>query len=250
MNAPGRLDGKAVIITGAASGQGRAAAQLFASEGALVMAADIDGAGLAETAATAAGIVLTSETDVSSESQVRAAVGAALQAFGRIDVVYNNAALMDVRDAALTDLDEEVWTRVLNVNLKGPFLLCKHAIPRMLETGGGVVINVASVGALKAGGSTAYGSSKGGIISLTKIIAKQYAPSIRANCIVPGAIRTPMLDVIARKPRISNGRGAAALLGRPGEPDEVARMALFLASEESAYVTGSTFLIDGGLLLS
>ena len=248
-----KLANRVSIITGAGSGQGQAAAVLFAQEGSKVVAADINEDGLRRTEALvteAGGEVLTVATDVSSSTQVQAMVRAAERAYGGIHVVYNNAGLLHPKDGYLTDLDEELWDRVLSINLKGMFLVCKYAIPVMLKGGGGAIVNTSSSGGLKAGGSTAYGASKGGVIALTRNIAKQYAPTIRANSICPGPIETPMLEVARSKagPSRSGGPGAGTMLQRSGEPIEVARLALFLASDEASYITGANFSVDGGLV--
>lgn len=250
-----KLANKVAIITGAASGQGQAAAVLFAKEGAKVVAADINQDGLRRTEALVAevgGRILTSVTDVSSSTQVQAMVEASVSAFGGVHAVYNNAGLLHPKDGYLTDVDEELWDRVLDINLKGMFLVCKYAIPVMLKSGGGAIVNTSSSGGLKAGGSTAYGASKGGVIALTRNIAKQYAPKIRANSICPGPIDTPMMVVARNKagPKRSSlsDTGGGTMLGRMGQPVEVAQLALYLLSDDASFITGANISVDGGLV--
>jgi len=247
-----KLKGKVAIITGAASGQGQAAALLFAQEGARVVAADVNEEGLRRTEAQVrdvGGEIVTAATDVSKAVQVQAMVREATRAFGGVHVLYNNAGILHPRDGYATEVDEEIWDLVLGVNLKGMFLCCKYAIPVMIESGGGSIINTSSVGGLKAGGSTAYGASKGGVIALTRNIAKQYAPRIRANAICPGPVDTPMMGVAMAKagPRSATAASrSSTMLQRWAHPREIAQLALFLASEESGFMTGAAIPIDGG----
>ncbi len=246
-----KLAHKVSIITGAGSGQGQAAAVLFAREGSSIVAADIDEDGLKRTEALvreAGGDILTVRCDVSKAADVQAMVRRAKDACGGIHVLYNNAGVLHPKDGYVTDLDEEIWDLVLGVNLKGMYLTCKYAIPVILESGGGSIINTSSLGGLKAGASTAYGASKGGVISLTRNIARQYAPTIRANSICPGPVDTPMMVVAAKKAGPTGGtQGKGPMLERWADPGEVAELALYLASDSSAFVTAANFVIDGGL---
>lgn len=250
-----KLEGKAAIITGAASGMGQAAAILFAKEGAKVVASDIDEEGLHQTKRQIemfGGQMIMTRTDVSSATDVQAMVVEAVKAFGGVQVLYNNAGLREPTDTYATDMSEEVWDRVLDVNLKGMFLTCKYVIPLMLDAGTGAIINTASIGGLKAAESTAYGASKGGVIALTRNIALQYSPTVRANSICPGPVDTPLLKVAmesigrARKNRQAASSPGPNMLNRWADPIEIAQLVLFLASEDASFITASNISIDGG----
>jgi NAD(P)-dependent dehydrogenase (short-subunit alcohol dehydrogenase family) len=254
-----RLDEKVALITGAGSGQGRAAAKLFAERGAAVVVAEIDdeaGRATARAISESGGRALAVACDVSQAEQVRAAVAAAVGEFGRLDVLYNNAGLWfpargnyrpGVTDAPSPLLDENIWDRTIAVNLKGIYLGCKYAIPRMQETGGGSIINTSSIAALRVGrgASDAYTAAKGGVIAITRTLAVEHAQyGIRCNCIIPGAVRTPLVGEIT--PEYEEAVKQTIPLARWAEPEEIAKMALFLASEESSWVTGAMFVVDGG----
>lgn len=252
-----RLDGKVCVITGAGSGQGRAAALRFAEEGARVVIAEVDtatGASAADEITTAGGAGLFVQTDVSSEGDWRRVVAAAEEHFGGVDVLYNNAAVAPVEDGSVVDVPLEVWDRVLAVNLTGPMLGCRCAIPQMLRRGGGSIINTSSIRAFVGGSQPidAYTAGKGALISLTRSLAVVYGPQgIRANVIAPGTIRTPMALVHdAHGDEGSRMRLARYPVGRFGEPTEIADLALYLASDESRWTNGAVMVIDGGAMIN
>jgi NAD(P)-dependent dehydrogenase (short-subunit alcohol dehydrogenase family) len=246
----GRLDGKVALITGAASGMGKVAGQLFAGEGARVVLADVtDDAGraTAEGIGDAAAYV---HADVSKASDVEAMIEAAVDRFGRLDVLYNNAGIFPADDAGATETSEETWDRVMAINLKGVFLGCKYGVPAMLRNGGGSIINVASFVALMGAATAqiAYTTSKGGVLAMTREIAVEFArQGIRANALCPGPIETPLLKELMSDPARRQRRLVHIPLGRLGRAEEIANAALFLASDESSFVTGATFVVDGGI---
>lgn len=249
----GRLAGKVALITGAGGGQGRAAAVLFAREGARVVVADVKVEGGEETARmvnAAGGQAVFHATDVSQAQQVDAAVRLAVNTYGALHIMYNNAAVLHRKDALVTNLDEDIWDLVLNVNLKGVYLGCKYAVPEIVKAGGGSIINVSSLaGLLGVGNVHAYTAAKGGVISLTRALAMAYASqNVRCNVICPGGVDTPMMAHVFHNPnpkfREMSEKGHP--LGRLGTPEDIAQMALYLASDESSWVTGSVFTIDGG----
>jgi len=248
-----RLTGKTAIITGAASGIGREAALLFAREEARVLVADIDdraGEQLAAEIEAAGGEARYHRTDVSRAGEVEAMVAAAEAAFGRVDVIYNNAGIFPDDDGSVLETSEAVWDRVMNVNLKGVFLGCKYGIPALLRAGGGSIINVASFVALMgaAAPQIAYTASKGGVLSMTREIAVEFARrNIRANALCPGPVDTPLLAPLLADPARRQRRLVHIPPGRLAQPTEIAQAALFLASDESSYVNGATFVVDGGI---
>jgi NAD(P)-dependent dehydrogenase (short-subunit alcohol dehydrogenase family) len=254
-----RLDGRVALITGAGSGQGRAAARLFAERGAAIVVAEINeqsGRATAREISDSGGRAVAVACDVSQAEQVEAAVASAVGEFGRLDVLYNNAGLWyaargnyrpGITDAPSPLLEENIWDRTIAVNLKGIYLGCKYAIPRMRETGGGSIVNTSSIAALRVGrgASDAYTAAKGGVIAITRTLAVEHARyGIRCNCIIPGAVRTPLVGELT--PEYEEAVRRTIPLGRWAEPEEIARMALFLASEESSWVTGAMFVVDGG----
>lgn len=245
----GRLTDKVVLITGAAMGMGRQHALHMAREGAAVIVTDVADEAGKEVAAEieqAGGQAIYQRLDVVDEAQWHDAIKAGVQAFGRINVLVNNAGVLLFKAVHETDTAE--WQRVLDVNLKGVFFGCKLILPAMREAGGGAIINVSSIyGLIGAPGAAAYQASKGAVRLLTKSAAVDYAPfAIRVNSVHPGVIDTPMTrDVLAdeqARSQILQG----TLLGRPAQPEEVARAVVFLASDEASYMTGSELVVDGG----
>ena len=252
----GRLDGKVALITGAGSGMGREACLVFASEGARIAALDVDAPALETTASMtrdAGGDIAAFVADVADERQVRDAIEGAVLRFGALHVLYNNAGVLwRDRDVSVLETDEDVWDRVMAINLKGMVWVCKHGVPKLIEAGGGAIVNIGSTSALL--GDTvpqdAYTASKGAVISLTRNLAVQFAPyGIRANCIHPGFTDTPMQTVRTSDPAWVEAACASIPLGRLGTPRDVANAALFLASDEAAYITGVELVVDGGSLV-
>ena len=248
-----RLEGKTALITGAGSGMGRLAAEMFAREGAAVVACDIDPEGLRETVERvhgAGGTILGLEGDVTRAEDVRRWVNEAVATYGKLNVLYNNAGVLPDEDGSVTDVDDEVFEHVLDVNLKGVYLCCKFGVPALIRAGGGSIVNVASFVALL--GCTvpqdAYTASKGGVLSLTRSLAVQFGShGVRANAICPGPIETPLLRELLRDPEARRRRLSRIPLGRFGQPEDVVNAALYLASDESAWMTGTTFVVDGGI---
>jgi len=249
-----RLRDKVALITGAGSGMGRLAAQVFAREGARVILADVAqdaGEAAAAEVAQAGGQALFVAADVARERDVQGLVRRGIEAFGRLDVLYNNAGIFPAEDGSVVDIPEEVWDRVMAVNLKGIYLCCKHAVPQLLRAGGGSIINVASFVALV--GCTvpqdAYTASKGGVIALTKSLAVQFGPkNVRSNAIAPGPIETPLLmSWLLTNPAEKKKRLDRIPAGRFGQPEDIVNMALYLASDEAAWVNGAVMVVDGGI---
>jgi NAD(P)-dependent dehydrogenase (short-subunit alcohol dehydrogenase family) len=244
----GRLEGKVAIVTGAGSGIGEATARLMAREGAAVVVADIDAAEAARVAGQLDRAVA-AEVDVSDETSVVSMVETAVERFGGLDVLHNNATDSSINavDTDIVTLDMAVFDRLIAVNLKGAFLGCKHAIPHMLARGGGSIVNTASVdGFVGRGVRAAYGASKAGIVLLTKSVASQYgARGIRCNAVAPGLTLTPGAVGNATAEYLD---AALVLYPMPRlcAPEDVANAVLFLASDEAAYVNAATLMVDGG----
>jgi NAD(P)-dependent dehydrogenase (short-subunit alcohol dehydrogenase family) len=247
------------MITGAGSGQGKAAAVLFSERGAAVTVAEINeeaGEATAREVRDAGGRAIAVACDVSRADQVKAAVEATVSEFGKLDVLYNNAGLWypargnyrpGVTDAPSPLLEENIWDRTIAVNLKGIYLCCKYGIPKMQEAGGGAIINTSSIAALRVGrgASDAYTAAKGGVIAMTRTLAVEHAQyGIRCNCIIPGAVKTPLVGEITLEYEAAVVKNIP--MARWGEPLDLAKMALFLASDESSWVTGAMFVVDGG----
>jgi NAD(P)-dependent dehydrogenase (short-subunit alcohol dehydrogenase family) len=252
-----RLQDKVTVITGAGSGMGRVAARMFAAEGARLVLADVS----AETAEDAArevreagGKAIGFAADVSREADAEAMVDAAVDAYGRLDVLYNNAGVMPAADHSVVDTDVDTWDKVMAVNVRGVFLGCKHAIPHMIESGGGSIVNIASFVAL-VGCSVpqdAYTASKGAVLSLTRSLAVQFGPNgIRTNAICPGPIETPLLmDWLVKDEEAKRIRLARNPTGRFGKPEEIVALAVYLASDESRFTNGASLVVDGGITVN
>ncbi|HEY6566845.1 MAG TPA: glucose 1-dehydrogenase [Actinomycetota bacterium] len=245
-----RLDGKVALITGGGSGMGKVASELFAAEGAKVVLTDVnDEAGEATAAAIGDGASYV-HADVSKETDAQAMVAAAVDRFGRLDVLYNNAGVMLPADGSVHSTDESIWDTTLAVNVKGVAFGCKYGIPAMLEHGGGSIINVASFVAWlgAATSQTAYTASKGAVLAMTREIAVEYArKGVRCNALCPGPIETPLLLALLSDEAKKQRRFVHIPMGRLGHAEELAKAALFLASDDSSYMTGSSLIVDGGI---
>ncbi len=238
----GRLDGKVCVITGAASGIGAETARLFKEEGATVVGVD-----LAENSEGD----LALQADVTDEGQVEGMYARAREEYGHIDVLFNNAGISPPDDVSVLDTSLEAWQRVQDVNLKSVFLCCKHGIPHLIEGGGGSVINTASFVALMGAATSqiAYTASKGGVLSLSRELGVQFArEGVRVNALCPGPVNTPLLQELYAKDQEAAARRLVHLpMGRFAEAREIANGVLFLASDESSFITASTFMVDGGI---
>lgn len=248
-----QLSSRVALITGAASGIGKAASRLFAREGAKVLIADLDevnGRAVAGEIAAAGGTAMFVRTDVSKSEDAALAVAAAVDAWGRLDILYNNAAptrLCNERDRAVHELDEAVWDTMIDVALKGAFLMAKHALPVMMQQKRGVILNTATINALVAeAGVDSYTAAKGGVVALTRGMALNYAKyGIRVNTISPGYVITECQQGWYENPA-ARAAAEAMHLTRLGRPEDVAELALFLASDKADFITGSNIVIDGG----
>jgi len=248
-----RLKDKVALITGAGSGIGRQAALLFSREGAAVLVVDVNDAGGNETVAMvkqAGGRAAYCHADVSKAGDCQGMVAAAEKNFGRLNVLFNNAGIMHAKDDDAISTDEAVWDLTLDINAKGVFLGCKYGIPALRRAGGGSVINTASFVA-RLGAATpqiAYTASKGAVLAMTRELAVIHArQNIRVNALSPGPLKTELLMSFLNTEAKKQRRLVHVPMGRFGEAEEIARAALFLASDESSYITGTEFLVDGGL---
>jgi NAD(P)-dependent dehydrogenase (short-subunit alcohol dehydrogenase family) len=237
-----RLEGKVCVITGARGGIGTASAAVFAREGARVVGVDVVDGAPGE---------LSLRVDVTDEQQVIEMYERVLEQFGRIDVLFNNAGISPPEDASVLDTPLDAWERVQEVNLRSVFLCCKHGIPHLLRRGGGSVINTASFVAVMGAATSqiSYTASKGGVLALSRELGVEFARrGVRVNALCPGPVDTPLLqELYASDPEKAARRLVHVPIGRFARAEEIANGALFLASEESSFVTASTFLVDGGL---
>ncbi|MGH2547884.1 MAG: glucose 1-dehydrogenase [Thermomicrobiales bacterium] len=252
-----RLADKVVFVTGAASGMGRVATRMFAEQGAKIIAGDINEAGLAavidELPPELQASVLPVLGSVSRSADVARMIDEGVAKFGKLNVLYNNAGIMPNEDTSVLETSEETWETVLDVNLKSIFLCCKHGIPKLIEAGGGSIINIASFVALV--GCTvpqdAYTASKGGVLSLTKSLAVQYGKEgVRANAICPGPVLTPLMETLFSSEEEKMKRLNRIPMGRFGRAEDIVWAGIFLASDESSWMTGSQFVVDGGITVN
>ncbi|GGL41338.1 3-oxoacyl-ACP reductase [Phycicoccus endophyticus] len=245
----GRLAGKVAVVTGGCSGIGLATVRRFAEEGATVVVADLADAEGERLAAEVGGSYV--HCDVAVKDDVDALFATAVERHGRVDIAFNNAGISPPEDDSILETDLEAWRRVHEVNLTSVYLCCKAVIPIMLEQGGGSIVNTASFVAVMGAATSqiAYSASKGGVLSMTRELGVQFArQGIRVNALCPGPVNTPLLqELFASDPERAARRLVHVPMGRFGEPEEMANAVLFLASDESSFMTASTFLVDGGI---
>ena len=245
----GRLEGKVAVVTGGCSGIGLATVRRFAQEGAVVVVADLSDEAGEAVAREVGGTYV--HTDVASAEDVDRLFATAVERHGRVDVAFNNAGISPPEDQSILDTDLEAWRRVQEVNLTSVYLCCKAVLPHMLEQGSGSIINTASFVAVMGAATSqiSYSASKGGVLSMTRELGVQFArDGIRVNALCPGPVNTPLLrELFAKDPERAARRLVHVPMGRFGEPEEMANAVLFLASDESSFITASTFLVDGGI---
>jgi NAD(P)-dependent dehydrogenase (short-subunit alcohol dehydrogenase family) len=245
----GSLDGKVALITGAATGIGAAAARRFAAEGASVVVVDIDrsgGAASAEAAGATGGEAIFVAADVTDEEQVRAAVASAVGRFGRLDVLYNCAGGSIPEDTTVTEVDLAVWDHTINLDLLGTVLCCRHAIPAIIESGGGAVVNMSSTAALQPWRAHVYSAAKGAVLSLTRSLARSYGRhGVRVNAICPGYVLTER--VLGRFAEADIATARSRYPFAVGDPGDIAAIAVFLASDQARMITGTAIAADGGM---
>ncbi|MHB1348101.1 MAG: SDR family NAD(P)-dependent oxidoreductase [Candidatus Humimicrobiaceae bacterium] len=249
-----RLKDKISLITGAGRGIGRASAMLFAKEGASIVIADIDEEGGQKTRSDiikGGGKAIFIKTDLSKNEDVKNLIKKTIDEFGKLHILYNNAGVFwKKKDGCITDIDEDIWDKILDINLKSTYLCCKYAIPEIIKSGGGSVINTASsAGVIGVPGCDAYTATKGAIVSMTRSMAAEYGLfNVRVNCIVPTHIYTPMFEESTKNVAgfDENKFLETFPLGKYGKPEDIANAALFLASDESSFTTGSMVTVDGG----
>jgi NAD(P)-dependent dehydrogenase (short-subunit alcohol dehydrogenase family) len=248
--ADGRLTGKVAIVTGAASGIGRATALRLAAEGASVVAVDVNAEGTKATVADiakAGGKAIAKVADISEAANCTSVVATAVSTYGGLNILANMHGVSDSTDTKILSTSEEVFRKTWEVNTKALFLLCKAAIPEMQKAGSGSIVNMSSGAALSGSGGVAYTASKGGVNALTRAVAYQHAAeNIRCNTVCPGAIDTPMMHRSFAKLGMTNLPIAPGRIPRIGRPEEVAGLVAFLASDEAAYITAATYTLDGG----
>jgi NAD(P)-dependent dehydrogenase (short-subunit alcohol dehydrogenase family) len=245
----GRVEGRAAVVTGGCSGIGLASARRLAAEGAFVVVGDVDETQGPEVAAELNGLFV--RTDVTSEDDVRQLFGTAHATYGSVDIAFNNAGISPPEDDSILRTEPEAWHRVLDVNLTSIYLCCKAALPYMLTQGRGSIINTASFVAVLGAATSqiSYTASKGGVLSLSRELGVQFArQGVRVNALCPGPVNTPLLaELFAASPERAERRLVHIPMGRFAEPEEIANAVLFLASDESSFITASTFLVDGGI---
>ncbi len=245
----GRLEGKVAVVTGGCSGIGLATVRRFAEEGAKVVIGDLDDARGKEVAAEVGGTYV--HADVTDKEQVDALFKTAKDTYGSVDIAFNNAGISPPEDDSILDTDLEAWRRVQEVNLTSVYLCCKAALPYMLEQGSGSIINTASFVAVMGAATSqiSYSASKGGVLSMSRELGVQFArQGVRVNALCPGPVNTPLLqELFAKDAERAARRLVHVPMGRFGEPEEMANAVLFLASDESSFITASTFLVDGGI---
>lgn len=245
----GRLDGKVAVITGGCSGIGLATVRRFAEEGAKVVIGDLDGTNGPRIADEVGGTFV--RTDVVSKGDVDALFRTAKETYGSVDIAFNNAGISPPEDDSILDTDLDAWRRVQEVNLTSVYLCCKAALPYMLEQGKGSIVNTASFVAVMGAATSqiSYSASKGGVLSMSRELGVQFArQGVRVNALCPGPVNTPLLqELFAKDEERAARRLVHVPMGRFGEPEEMANAVLFLASDESSFITASTFLVDGGI---